>query len=82
MDETAVFDGQSPAIFEVMDEGLVKLRLAEIILLDLYVYLVILQVFGVKLLTSSKISIDLIQLQRFLRGNEDLLLLIIKTRLK
>jgi hypothetical protein len=65
-----------------MYERFVILRFVEIILVYLDINMMVLQIFRVKLLTSPKIGINLIQLQWFLGRDEDLLLLIIETWLE
>lgn len=82
MSQTSVLYGQPLAIFEVMYERFIILRLVEVILVDLYINMVILQIICVKFLTSPEVRIDLVQLQRFFSGYKNLLLLIIETRLE
>lgn len=60
--EASIVDGKVLAVPEVMNEGLVKLLLVEVVSLQLYLNLMILQILGVELLIGPKVSIDLIQL--------------------
>lgn len=62
MAEAAIVNEEVLAAPEVMDEGFIELLLAEIVSLQLYLDLMILQILSVKLLTGPKVSIDLIQL--------------------